>query len=57
MKQLSGYANVKGTYTPGTAAVTVPQTGDHSSPALWVALLSVSGLALCGLVLCRRRQH
>lgn len=57
VKQLSGYANVKGTYTPGTAAVTVPQTGDHSSPALWVALLSVSGLALCGLVLCRRRQH
>lgn len=57
VKQLSGYANVKGTYTPGTAAVTVPQTGDQSSPALWVALLSVSGLALCGLVLCRRRQH
>ena len=61
VKQLSGYANVKGTYTPGssgtTTAVTVPQTGDHSSPALWVALLSVSGLALCGLVLCRRRQH
>ena len=60
VKQLSGYANVKGTYTPGSAtttAVTVPQTGDQSSPALWVALLSVSGLALCGLVLCRRRQH
>lgn len=61
VKQLSGYANVKGTYTPGssatTTAVTVPQTGDDSSPALWVALLSVSGLALCGLVLCRRRQH
>lgn len=61
VKQLSGYANVKGTYTPGssgtTTAVTVPQTGDHSSPALWVALLSISGLALCGLVLCRRRQH
>ncbi len=61
VKQLSGYANVKGTYTPGssgtTTAVTVPQTGDQSSPALWVALLSVSGLALCGLVLCRRRQH
>lgn len=57
VKQLSGYANVKGTYTPGTAAVTVPQTGDQSSPVLWVALLSVSGLALCGLVLCRRRQH
>ena len=60
VKQLSGYANVKGTYTPGSAAttaVTVPQTGDQSSPALWVALLSVSGLALCSLVLCRRRQH
>lgn len=60
VKQLSGYANVKGTYTPGSAAttaVTVPQTGDQSSPALWVALLSVSGLAPCGLVLCRRRQH
>lgn len=61
VKQLSGYANVKGTYTPGssgtTTAVTVPQTGDQSSPALWVTLLSVSGLALCGLVLCRRRQH
>ena len=50
-RQLSGYGNVKGTYTPGsgatsTAASAVPQTGDESNPVLWTVLLLVSGLAL-----------
>ena len=57
LKQLSGYGNVKGLYTPQTgaaAAAAIPQTGDESAPALWLALLAASGLALGGLL--RRRQ-
>ena len=61
-RQLSGYGNVKGTYTPGsgatsTAASTVPQTGDESNPVLWTVLLLVSGLALGGLALRRKTEH
>lgn len=60
-KQLSGYGNVKGTYTPGsgatsTAASTVPQTGDESNPVLWTVLLLVSGLALGGLAIAKRKN-
>ena len=60
-KQLSGYGNVKGTYTPGsgatsTAASTVPQTGDESNPVLWMVLLLVSGLALGGLAIAKRKN-
>ena len=61
-RQLSGYGNVKGTYTPGsgatsTAASTIPQTGDESNPVLWTVLLLVSGLALGGLALRRKTEH
>ena len=62
IKQLSGYGNVKGTYTPGsgatsTAASTVPQTGDESNPVLWTVLLLVSGLALGGLAIAKRKKQ
>lgn len=62
VKQLSGYGNVKGTYTPGsgaaaTAASTVPQTGDESNPVLWTVLLLVSGLALGGLAIAKRKKQ
>ena len=61
-RQLSGYGNVKGTYTPGsgatsTAASTVPQTGDESNPVLWTVLLLVSGLALGGLAIAKRKKQ
>ncbi|WP_295424905.1 Ig-like domain-containing protein [uncultured Subdoligranulum sp.] len=61
-RQLSGYGNVKGTYTPGSgaaapAASTIPQTGDESNPVLWTVLLLVSGLALGGLALRRKTEH
>lgn len=61
-KQLSGYGNVKGTYTPGsgatsTAASAVPQTGDESNPVLWTVLLLVSGLALGGLAIAKRKKQ
>ena len=61
-RQLSGYGNVKGSYTPGSsaaapAASTIPQTGDESSPVLWTVLLLVSGLALGGLALRRKTEH
>ena len=61
-KQLSVYGNVKGTYTPGsgatsTAASTVPQTGDESNPVLWTVLLLVSGLALGGLAIAKRKKQ
>ena len=61
-RQLSGYGNVKGTYTPGsgatsTAVSTVPQTGDESNPVLWTVLLLVSGLALGGLAIAKRKKQ
>ena len=60
-KQLAGYPNVKGTYTPATGSkpstVTgVPQTGDESNMVLWLGLLIVSGLALGGITLYRRKK-
>ena len=61
-KQLAGYPNVKGTYTPATGSkpstVTgVPQTGDESNPVLWTVLLLVSGLALGGLAIAKRKKQ
>lgn len=61
-KQLSGYGNVKGIYTPGsgatsTAASIVPQTGDESPLVLWTVLLLASGLALSGLAIAKRKQQ
>lgn len=62
-KQLSGYGNVKGTYTPGstpapTAAKVsgMPQTGDQSNLALWGGLIVVCGLLLAGVILYKRRH-
>ena len=63
VNQLTGYGNVKGVYEPKTGsntagghAVTVPQTGDTSNPALWLGLLLLSGLALGGITLYRRKK-
>lgn len=61
-RQLSGYGNVKGSYTPGSgaaapAASTIPQTGDESNPVLWTVLLLVSGLALGGLAIAKRKKQ
>ena len=63
LKQLTGYGNVKGVYEPKTGsntagghAVTVPQTGDTSNPVLWLGLLLLSGLALGGITLYRRKK-
>ena len=61
-KQLAGYPNVKGTYTPATGSkpstVTgVPQTGDESNMVLWLGLLIVSGLALGGLAIAKRKKQ
>lgn len=62
-KQLSGYGNVKGTYTPGsTPAPTaskvsgMPQTGDQSNLALWGGLIVVCALLLAGVILYKRRR-
>ena len=61
-RQLSGYGNVKGTYAPGSgaaapAASTIPQTGDESNPVLWTVLFLVSGLALGGLAIAKRKKQ
>lgn len=38
------------------AAVTIPQTGDDSTPVLWVVLLAGSALTLGGLAVLRRKS-
>ena len=50
------------TATPAPAATatpqyTIPQTGDTSSPALWFALLIVSGFALAAIFVLRRKAN
>ena len=47
------------TQAAGTAAsadAVIPQTGDASRPLVWVVLLAFSGIALAGMVLCRKRK-
>ena len=39
-----------------TAAVAIPQTGDDSQPLVWVALVVVSGAALAGLAVYRKKR-
>ena len=60
-KQLSGYSNVKGVYTPVTGSSsstgTMPQTGDDSDLLLWILLLAVCGAGNAGLVLYRRKKQ
>lgn len=56
VKQLSGYGNVQGVYTPVSSSqaasagsgTLIPTTGDESQPLLWVALMVVAALALGG---------
>ncbi len=46
----------EGGTTVSDTAPAVPQTGDTSTPALWVELLILSGLSLGGLTLFRRKN-
>ena len=39
-----------------SADAVIPQTGDASRPLVWVVLLALSGLALAGLTVCRKRK-
>lgn len=63
-RQLNGYGNVKGLYTPGTGStaanatdstVAVPRTGDDQNLALWGILLVLSGAALAVLAIKRKQ--
>lgn len=64
VKQLSGYGNVKGTYTPGSnsssaaaaGAVSAPPTGDTSNPVLWTVVLAAACLTLGVATWAKRRQ-
>ena len=67
VKQLSGYGNVKGVYEPKTSAAAaqsasatsssaIPQTGDESQPLVWVTLVVLSGAALAGLAVYRKKR-
>lgn len=42
--------------TAASADAVIPQTGDASRPLVWVVLLALSGIALAGMVLCRKRK-
>lgn len=42
--------------TTASADAVIPQTGDASRPLVWVVLLALSGIALAGMVLCRKRK-
>lgn len=42
--------------TAASADAVIPQTGDASRPLVWGVLLALSGLALAGLTVCRKRK-
>lgn len=42
--------------TTASADAVIPQTGDASRPLVWVVLLALSGIALAGIVLYRKRK-
>lgn len=44
------------TYTKSTAKPGTPETGDNSNPALWFALLAVSGVGAAGAAVCSRKR-
>lgn len=55
----TGQGNPGHTEAAGTAAsadAVIPQTGDASRPLVWGVLLALSGLALAGLTVCRKRK-
>lgn len=54
-----GHTQAAGTAASADAAsadAVIPQTGDASRPLVWVVLLALSGIALAGMVLCRKRK-
>lgn len=55
-----GHTQAAGTAASADAAsadAVIPQTGDASRPLVWVVLLALSGLALAGLTVCRKRKY
>lgn len=62
-KQLSGYGNVSGLYTPqsptlssANSTASIPQTGDKSQPVIWFVLLVLSCSGLVGICNFRRKR-
>lgn len=54
-----GHTQAAGTAEAADAAsadAVIPQTGDASRPLAWVVLLALSGIALAGLTVCRKRK-
>ena len=62
-EQISGYPNVKGSYTAPTAspapstALGSPATGDESNLVLWVVVLAAGSAALAGSFLIQRKKE
>ena len=62
-EQISGYPNVKGSYTAPTAspapstAPGSPATGDESNLVLWVVVLAAGSAALAGSFLIQRKKE
>ena len=48
--------NVSAPAAPATTMTSIPQTGDESQPLAWVALVVVSGAALAGLAVYRKKR-
>ena len=48
--------NVSAPAAPATTMTSIPQTGDGSQPLVWVTLVVVSGAALAGLAVYRKKR-
>lgn len=52
----TGAENAASAAATQAAAVTIPQTGDESSPALWAAVMLAAGTALAGIAVYRNKK-
>lgn len=48
--------NVSAPAAPATTMTAIPQTGDESQPLVWVTLVVLSGAALAGLAVYRKKR-
>ena len=56
VRPATGNSNTTAPAAPATTMTAIPQTGDESQPLVWVTLVVLSGAALAGLAVYRKKR-
>ena len=56
VRPATGNSNTTAPAAPATTMTSIPQTGDESQPLVWVTLVVLSGAALAGLAVYRKKR-